>query len=401
MQLITDRGLSSLESLATYSRVLESLRVGICVWHLEEDDTPASLRLVIANATACRFLNVERDSVLGLPIHEGFPGSQSTPLPAIFTEMAMIGGSRNLGEVPYTDEIVNEGMFSIVADAIAPRLVCVQFTNITEQRRAQAQLVQSEKMASLGRLVAGIAHEIKNPLNFINNFAALALEFIDEHQAHQAASSAANPEEAEATLRDVANNLALIREHGKRADNIINAMLMYARGRGGESVSVDFNSMVVEHVNLAYHGFCAADRTFTSDVVKSVDPAIGQVMIPRQEFARVIVNLVSNACYAMRERQRSGEAGYKPVLHICTRRRGQDVELTVTDNGTGIAPEVRTRLFDPFFTIKPPGEGTGLGLSLSYEIVVKELGGSIEVDTQTREGAAFLIRVPADAVRGQ
>ncbi len=399
MPPVTDRGLPSLDlALATYSGVLESLHVGICVWRLEQDDIPASLRLVIANTSACRFLSVESDRVLGQLIHDGFPGSELTPLPTIFTELAMLGGSRNLGEVPYTDATIKEGMFSIVADAIAPRLVCVQFTNITEQRRAQVQLLKSEKMASLGRLVAGIAHEIKNPLNFINNFAALAIEFIDEHQS-RLATSETNPENSDQVLRDVGDNLARIYEHGKRADKIINAMLMHVRDRRGDSTLSDYNMLVLECVDLAYHGFCAADRSFSSKIERTLDPAVGQVMIPRQEFARVIVNLVSNACYAMRERQRGGETGYGPALRISTRRSGRDVELTVADNGTGIPPEVRSRLFDPFFTTKPPGEGTGLGLSLSYEIIVKELGGSIEIDEQTQEGASFSVRVPFDAIQ--
>ena len=262
-------------------------------------------------------------------------------------------------------------------------------------QRTQVQLVQSEKMASLGLLVAGIAHEIKNPLNFVNNFAELAVEFIDDHHARQAAAGVVDPPDLESTLNDVAENLARIREHGQRADGIINAMLMHARDRRGEPVAVDFNAMLVEHANLAYHGFRAADRTLTVELVKSIDPEIGHVMVPYQELARVIVNLVSNACHAMRQRQRTGEQGYRPQLRLATRRRGPLIELTIADNGTGIPQDVRRRIFDPFFTTKPPGEGTGLGLSLSYEIIVKELGGSIDVESTVGEGATFVVRVPA------
>jgi signal transduction histidine kinase len=268
-------------------------------------------------------------------------------------------------------------------------------------KRAQAQLVQSEKMASLGLLVAGIAHEIKNPLNFVNNFAELALEFIDEHRARQAAAGAADPAEVEATLRDVAGNLALVREHGQRADGIINSMLMHARDRRDGPIAVDFNAMVVEHAALAYHGFRASDRALTVEFVRSLDPAIGHVMVPYQELARVIVNLVSNACHSMRERLRAGELDFRPTLSLSTRRVGAAIELAIGDNGTGIRPDVRRRIFDPFFTTKPPGEGTGLGLSLSYEIIVKGWGGSIDVESAPGDGARFVVRIPAAAVRGE
>lgn len=264
-------------------------------------------------------------------------------------------------------------------------------------QRTQVQLVQSEKMASLGLLVAGIAHEIKNPLNFVNNFAELALEFIDDHRTRQAASGGTDPPDVEATLNDVADNLTRIREHGLRADGIINAMLMHARDRRGEPIAVDFNAMLVEHANLAYHGFRAADRTLTVEIVKSIDPEVGRVMVPYQELARVIVNLVSNACHAMRQRLRSGEPEYRPQLRLATHRQGDIIELTIADNGTGISQEVRRRIFDPFFTTKPPGEGTGLGLSLSYEIIVKELGGSIDVESTVGDGATFVVRVSAPA----
>jgi signal transduction histidine kinase len=381
------------ERLVPYGHVLEGLRIGVCVWHLEQDDTPASLRLVIANSAACRFLGVTRESVLGRRIHEGFPGSEAMPLPLVFTELAMHGGSRNLGEVPYNDEVVKEGVFSIVAVAIAPRLVLVEFTNVTEQKRAQAQLVLSEKMASLGMLVAGIAHELKNPLNFVNNFAELAIELLEERLTRQAAGST----EIEETLREVVDNLTRIRQHGGRADSILNAMLMHARDHRGEPVTVEFNEFVLDHAALAYHGFRAGDRAFTVEFVNSTDPAIGRMQIPFQSFARVVLNLVNNACYAIRERQRRGDPALAPRLLIGTRRNGSDVELTVADNGIGIAPEVRRWIFDPFFTTKPPGEGTGLGLSISYEIVTKELGGSIEVASQLGEGTTFTVRIPTVA----
>ena len=266
---------------------------------------------------------------------------------------------------------------------------------IRSLERTQEQLVQSEKMASLGLLVAGIAHEIKNPLNFVNNFSELAIEFIDEIEERRQAGETVDIVAIESTLADVAENLARIREHGRRADGIINAMLMHARDRHGEPVSVDFNEMVMEHVNLAYQGFRATNREFSMDIEKALDEGIGEVRIPYQEVARVVVNLVSNACHAMRERERSdADPDYRARLVIRTRGHAHAVELVVRDNGTGMTADVRRRVFDPFYTTKPPGEGTGLGLSLSYEVVVKELGGTLEVRSMTGEGAEFAVRVP-------
>ncbi len=259
----------------------------------------------------------------------------------------------------------------------------------------QEQLVQSEKMASLGLLVAGIAHEIKNPLNFVNNFSELAIEFIDEIGERREAGESVDVADVESTLTDVSENLVKIREHGRRADGIINAMLMHARDRHGEPVRVDFNAMVVEHVNLAYQGFRATNRGFTMEIIAGLDEGVGEISIPYQEVARVVVNLVSNACHAMRERQRSDEsADYKPCLRVRTARHPESVELVIRDNGTGMSADVRRRVFDPFYTTKPPGEGTGLGLSLSYEIIVKELGGKLDVRSMTGEGAEFAVRVP-------
>ena len=266
---------------------------------------------------------------------------------------------------------------------------------IRSLEHTQEQLVQSEKMASLGLLVAGIAHEIKNPLNFVNNFSELAIEFIDEIDERREAGETVDLTAIESTLTDVSDNLAKIREHGRRADGIINAMLMHARDRRGEPVRVEFNAMVLEHVNLAYQGFRATNRGFVMDINTGLDERVGEVSVPYQEVARVVVNLVSNACHAMRERQRGDDSsGYRPRLSVRTIRHREGVELVVRDNGIGMTADVRRRVFDPFYTTKPPGEGTGLGLSLSYEIIVKELGGSLEVRSMTGEGAEFAVRVP-------
>lgn len=260
-------------------------------------------------------------------------------------------------------------------------------------RRTQAQLVQSEKMASLGLLVAGIAHEIKNPLNFVNNFAELGLDFIREHREARAAGTA-DDGATEDVLTNVAGNLEKIRDHGHRSNMIINSMLIHARARRGEPVEVDLNSMLVEHTSLAYHGFRASDRSFTTEVQQALDPTLKRIMVPYQEVARLAVNLASNAFHAMREAQRQGRPGYQPLLRITTKRDDDDVVFSVGDNGLGMTPEVRHRIFDPFFTTKPPGEGTGLGLSMCYEIVIKDLGGVIDVESEVGVGTTFTVRFP-------
>ena len=266
-------------------------------------------------------------------------------------------------------------------------------------QRAQEQLIQAEKMASLGLLVAGIAHELKNPLNFVNNFAELSIEYVEEIEGLTLPSADTSIGDAlREPLHALTANLRRIREHGRRADATIRTMLMHARERHGEPIDLDVNGMLVEYTNLAYHSFRALDRAFVAEIVTHLDPSIGSVVGTFQELGRVVVNLVSNACYAMRQRQRQGEPAYRAVLRVSSLRLGDRIELTVADNGTGLAPEAARRLFDPFFTTKPPGEGTGLGLSLSYEIVVKELGGAIDVTSSPDEGATFTVRVPlADA----
>ncbi|HRI07784.1 MAG TPA: ATP-binding protein [Nannocystaceae bacterium] len=260
--------------------------------------------------------------------------------------------------------------------------------------RAQEQLVQAEKMASLGLLVAGIAHELKNPLNFVNNFAELSLEFADELEEVTPALAGTEPGEVLAeVIPELSENLRRIHEHGRRADAIISAMLLHAREAGEASVA-DLNGLVRAHVVLAYQGFRAADRSFRAEIVEDLGEGLGAVPLAYQELSRVVMNLVANACHALRERARREGAGFAPTITITTRREGTVALLRVADNGVGVAPEVRRRIFEPFFTTKPPGEGTGLGLSICYDVVVKQLGGRIEVDGGPGEGCAFSVRFP-------
>ena len=268
--------------------------------------------------------------------------------------------------------------------------------SLEELRAAQERLIQTEKLASLGQLTAGIAHEIKNPLNFVNNFAALSIELIDELK--DAIRSAPPDEEQTAELMALlAGNLGKVVQHGKRADSIVKNMLLHSRAGSGERRVADINALVEESLNLAYHGARAEKQGFNVTIERSLDPSAGEVDVLPQEITRVFLNLISNGFYATVKRKERATAPYEPTLFAATRNLGDQVEIRIRDNGTGIPPEVREKMFDPFFTTKPAGEGTGLGLSLSHDIVVKQHRGSIEVDTSPGEYTEFRIVLPRSA----
>ena len=269
--------------------------------------------------------------------------------------------------------------------------------SLEDLRTTQDRLVQTQKLASLGQLTAGIAHEIKNPLNFINNFSGVSAELIDELREtldRVKADEKTRTEIAELanTLRD---NLNKIVQHGKRADAIVKNMLLHSREGSGEHRPVDVNALVEESLNLAYHGARAEKQGFTITLERSFDPAAGEFDVFPQEITRVLLNLISNSFYAATKRkgQANGD-GHEPTLRAATKSLGDRVEITIRDNGTGIPPEVREKLFSPFFTTKPAGEGTGLGLSISHDIIVKQHGGSIEVNTRPGEFTEFRIVLP-------
>jgi signal transduction histidine kinase len=273
---------------------------------------------------------------------------------------------------------------------------------LADLRRAQDRLIQSEKMASLGQLTAGIAHEIKNPLNFVNNFAGLSVELLDELKETAAPAIAGLAEDERADVDEIVGmltgNLEKIAEHGRRADGIVKSMLEHSRGVSGERREVDLNTLVDEALNLAYHGARAQDAGFNIILERDLDPAIAPIELAPQEITRVFLNLFGNGFYAATKRARgNGEAGYRPTLLVSTRDLGEAVEVRVRDNGTGIAPEIRDQLFQPFFTTKPTGEGTGLGLSISWDIVTQQHGGTIEVDSEPSEFTEFTIRLPRAA----
>jgi signal transduction histidine kinase len=272
-------------------------------------------------------------------------------------------------------------------------------TTLADLRRTQDRLVQSEKMASLGQLTAGIAHEIKNPLNFVNNFSELSVDLLEELNQAVAPDRLAvadglrtEIDELTATLR---GNLEKIAEHGRRADSIVKNMLLHSRSGPGEHRMVDLNAMAEEALNLAYHGARAATPGFNIRMETRFDPRVGMVDIYPQEITRVLLNLISNGFYAAHKRaEAAGGVAFEPMLELATRDMGNAVEIRVRDNGTGISEAVRDRIFEPFFTTKPAGEGTGLGLSLSYDIVVQQHGGRLTVDSEPGAFTEFVVTLP-------
>ena len=272
--------------------------------------------------------------------------------------------------------------------------------SLEDLRTAQDRLVQTEKLASLGQLTAGIAHEIKNPLNFVNNFSAISVELIDELQETMRGMQIDEKRRAEINERTdmLRGNLDKVVQHGKRADAIVKNMLLHSRQSSGERRPIDINTLVEESLNLAYHGARAEKQGFNITLERSFDPAAGEVDLFPQEITRVLLNLISNGFYAATKRKAEANGGnYEPTLAATTKNLGDSVEIRIRDNGTGIPPEVKEKMFNPFFTTKPVGEGTGLGLSISHDIIVKQHGGSIEVDTQPGEFTEFRIVLPRGA----
>ncbi len=276
---------------------------------------------------------------------------------------------------------------------------------LADLKQTQAQLVQSEKMASLGELTAGIAHEIQNPLNFVNNFSEVSNELIKEIQdIRHKTQDQANITEEDEILNDIASNLEKINHHGKRAADIVKGMLQHSRSSSGVKEATDINALADEYLRLAYHGLRAKDKSFNATMKTDFDASIGNVNVIPQDIGRVILNLITNAFYAVNEKQKaeSGEAGsklkaerekYEPTVSVSTKKEGDKVLISVKDNGNGIPQKILDKIFQPFFTTKPTGQGTGLGLSLSYDIV-KAHGGELKVETKENAGSVFVISLP-------
>jgi signal transduction histidine kinase len=270
---------------------------------------------------------------------------------------------------------------------------------LTELKSAQAQLIQSEKMASLGELTAGIAHEIQNPLNFVNNFSEVNKEMIDEAAEE---INKGNYDEVKIILNDIKDNSEKINQHGKRADSIVKGMLQHSRASSGQKELTDINKLADEYLRLSYHGMRARDKSFNAEFKTDFDESIGKINVVPQDIGRVLLNLFNNAFYAVNERAKlSSDLGaYQPTVSVCTKLISpfpgglRGAEIRVVDNGNGIPQNIVDKIFQPFFTTKPTGQGTGLGLSLAYDII-KAHGGEINVKTKEGEGSEFVIQLPA------
>jgi signal transduction histidine kinase len=262
-------------------------------------------------------------------------------------------------------------------------------STLSELKSTQAQLIQSEKMASLGQLTAGIAHEIQNPLNFVNNFSEVNTELIDELKSEL---KSGNNQEAISIADDIQENEQKINHHGKRADAIVKGMLEHSKASTGTKEPTEINALAEEYLRLSYHGMRAKDKNFNAEIKTEFDEAIGKISIIPQDIGRVLLNLYNNAFYALAEKKKSQGESYEPTISVSSKKINDKVEISVKDNGVGISQEVLDKIFQPFFTTKPTGQGTGLGLSLAYDIV-KALGGEIRVESKEGEGATFIVQL--------
>ena len=269
---------------------------------------------------------------------------------------------------------------------------------IAELKATQTQLIQSEKMASLGELTAGIAHEIQNPLNFVNNFSEVSVELIDELTEEQQKPNRDADLEAD-LLADLKQNLQKITQHGSRASSIVRGMLQHSRASTGQREPTDLNALCDEYLRLAYHGLRAKDKTFNAQFTTDLDANLGLITVVPQDFGRVLLNLFTNAFYAVQQRQKhtapSSTTTYQPTVQVQTRCLNGQAQIRVIDNGTGMPEAVKTKIFQPFFTTKPTGEGTGLGLSLAYDIITKGHAGTLDVESRQGEGTTFTLKLPA------
>ena len=264
-------------------------------------------------------------------------------------------------------------------------------STLTNLKATQSQLIQSEKMASLGELTAGIAHEIQNPLNFVNNFSEVSTELIAELNTE---IDKGNTSDAKEIANDLSQNLEKINHHGKRAADIVKGMLQHSRNSSGTKEPADINALCDEYLRLSYHGLRAKDKSFNAKFETDFANALPKVNVVPQDFGRVILNLINNAFYAVNEKAKQNITGYEPTVSVITKNEGSKISISVKDNGNGIPEHIKEKIFQPFFTTKPTGQGTGLGLSLSYDIV-KSHGGELRMENQKGEGSIFIIKIPA------
>jgi two-component system, NtrC family, sensor kinase len=265
---------------------------------------------------------------------------------------------------------------------------------LAELKSTQVQLIQSEKMASLGELTAGIAHEIQNPLNFVNNFSDLNTELIQDLKSE---IQKGNLEEVKALASDIELNEVKINHHGKRAEGIVKSMLQHSQKSSGQKELTDINALCDEYLRLAFHGYRAKDKSFNAKFELNIDTSLPKIHVAPQDIGRVVLNLINNAFYAVSEKQKQNLNGYQPVVTVSTAKQNGKLEIKVIDNGNGIPKEIIEKIFLPFFTTKPAGQGTGLGLSLAYDIITKGHGGTIEVTSDDGKGTEFTIYMPSES----
>ena len=261
---------------------------------------------------------------------------------------------------------------------------------LSELKATQNQLIQSEKLAGLGELTAGIAHEIQNPLNFVNNFSEVSAELVEEMQEEL---NKGDMDEAKSIANDLRQNLQKISQHGKRASSIVKGMLEHSRMGTGERELTDINQLADEYLRLSYHGLRAKDKTFNADYELIANTSLPKINVVPQEIGRVFLNLINNAFYAVNERAKSGEINYQPKVSVSIHQKDRQVIVKVKDNGMGMLPTTKAKIFQPFFTTKPTGQGTGLGLSLAYDIITKGHGGEIELESLEGEGTTFVVKL--------
>ena len=306
-----------------------------------------------------------------------------------------------LDEIDSVVRAIEMGAEDYLFKPFDPVLLRARLGALLEKKRLRQELLVQEKLASLGALTAGVAHEIKNPLNFVMNFAQLAEELAGEQLKRLEPLQGKIGEADWKTLReiteDLTENVQKIREHGARADRIIASMLGHSRGQKGQRQATDLNALVKEFVSLAFHGARAQDHEFQATIESDYDEGVGTLNVVPQDLSRVFLNVAANAFYAMRAKAQRGPAGYHPVLHVSTRALPEGIEIRIRDNGPGIPKDMRDRIFEPFFTTKPTGEGTGLGLSISHEIVVREHQGAMRLETKEGEYTEFVITLPRAA----
>jgi len=329
---------------------------------------------------------------LGMSFYLGIQGSITNKKMAL-----MLGEVQTLSAKSLSQEIEKQQILASQNETlecqVAERTAELN-QSLVELKQAQRQLIQSEKMASLGELTAGIAHEIQNPLNFVNNFSEVNTELIDEMREEM---DKGDYEEAKAIAGDIKENQLKISQHGKRADFIVKGMLQHSRTSTGERQETNINVLADEFLKLSYHGLRAKDKNFNAELVTNFDKNLPTVNIVQQDMGRVLLNLFNNAFYAVNQKQKTAGENYRPEVTVTTSTKNNQMVISVKDNGVGMSDNIKDKIMQPFFTTKPTGEGTGLGLSLSYDIVVKGHGGSIHANSKEGEGSEFIISIPVNS----